>query len=279
MRVGLCQIRVEADLQRNWNTAEKAIANCVSNRATLVCLPECWNAPYGSAFFPKFAERIGEGGQTWEKMSGWAKQYGVHLVGGSIAERDTDTGNLYNTSCVFDPSGAMIAKHRKVHLFDISVPGGITFKESETLSAGSSITSFRCNDTEIGLGICYDIRFPELAMVMARERGCSVLIFPSAFNMTTGPLHWELLARSRAVDNQVFTIVVSPARDMQASYHAWGHTMAVSPWGKILGELDENEGCLILDLDLKEVEQFRNAIPTSTQRRNDIYELVVVKKQ
>ena len=118
---------------------------------------------------------------------------------GSIPERDGS--NVYNTCIIVSPKGEIVAKHRKVHLFDIDVPGKITFKESDTLTGGSSMTTFNTEFGTIGVGICYDLRFPEQAAIM-RQRGCNLMVYPGAFNMTTGPAHWELLQRARALDNQ-----------------------------------------------------------------------------
>ena len=142
-------------------------------------------------------------------------------------------------------TGTVLAKHRKVHLFDIDIPGKIRFKESETLSAGDAITVFDVpwkgekTSVRCALAICYDIRFPELHLA-AREKGAEILLIPAAFNMTTGPKHWELVARARAIDTQCYVLMCSAARNVQASYHAWGHSMVVSPWGAVLAEVGNN---------------------------------------
>lgn len=164
-----------------------------------------------------------------------------------------------------------MATHRKIHLFDIDIPGKITFKESEVLSPGNKLTLVDLPEYgKIALAICYDIRFPELATIAARK-GCFLLLYPGAFNLTTGALHWELQARARAMDNQVYVGLCSPARDMGASYHAWGHSMAVDPNAKILAEAGEGEEIVYADLDGKEIEETRKGIPISTQRRFDVY--------
>ena len=129
----------------------------------------------------------------------------------------------------------MIEKFRKIHLFDIDIPGKITFKESDVLTGGNKRSSFNIGDVKIGVGICYDIRFAELALKYRRE-GCDILVYPGAFNMTTGPAHWSKLQVSRALDNQVYVMTASPARDLEADYHAWGHSMVVNPWGVVEAE-------------------------------------------
>ncbi|KAJ3383135.1 hypothetical protein HDU80_001325, partial [Chytriomyces hyalinus] len=157
-----------------------------------------------------------------------------------------------------------------VHLFDIDIPGKQTFKESSVLSAGSEITTFDSPIGKIGVGICYDIRFPEMAMIAARK-GCIAMIYPGAFNMTTGPLHWELLQRARAIDNQMYVAACSPARDETAGYVAWGHSSVVDPMGQVVAKLGEKEDIVYADLDVAFVETSRANIPVSVQRRFDVY--------
>lgn len=193
------------------------------------------------------------------------------MIGGSIPEKDGD--NLYNTCTVWDPDGNLIAKHRKMHLFDIDIKGKITFRESDTLSPGHSLTTFEAKGCKFGIGICYDIRFEEMARLY-RNLGCQMLIYPGAFNMTTGPLHWSLLQRARANDNQVYVATVSPARVAGSGYVAWGHSQLTDPWGKILHELDAEEDMVVCEIDLKLVEEVRAQIPVFKQRRTDLYDTI-----
>ncbi|KAI5310578.1 Omega-amidase nit3 [Ascosphaera atra] len=201
-------------------------------------------------------------------MAAEAKAY---LVGGSIPEFVPESKQYYNTSLIFSPSGSLIGTHRKVHLFDIDIPGKITFKESEVLTPGNKVTLIDLPEYgRIAVAICYDVRFPELAMIAARK-GAFALIYPGAFNLTTGPLHWSLLARSRANDNQVFVGMCSPARDMSATYHAWGHSLICAPNGEIVTEAGEDECIVTADLDPKTLEDTRKGIPIYGQRRFDVY--------
>jgi len=155
-------------------------------------------------------------------------------------------------------------------VFDISVPNGITFKESDTLSAGNSITTFDTPFCKVGLGICYDLRFPQLGMLM-REQGCKLLVYPGAFNTTTGPPHWELLQRARAVDNQLYVATASPARNPESKYQAWGHSSIVSPWGDVIATTEHDPDTIIAEIDLNRVDEIRQNIPISKQARLDIY--------
>lgn len=185
-------------------------------------------------------------GETNVLMEVTARKKNVYIIAGSIPELGED-GKLYNTCVIYDPAGHIIGKHRKVHLFDINVPGKITFQESKVLHPGNHLTICDTKYGKIGVGICYDLRFPEIAQIY-RENGCELLVYPGAFNMTTGPAHWELLQRSRALDNQLYVATCSPARDDTATYTAWGHSMVVDPWGKIVSEAQEPETVIFADI-------------------------------
>lgn len=177
---------------------------------------------------------------------------------------------------VFDDNGNEIAHYAKMHLFDIDIANGQYFKESDTLTAGDEIAVFDTKWGKMGICICYDFRFPELSRLMV-DKGAKVIFVPAAFNMTTGPLHWNLMFQSRAVDNQVFTIGTAPAYNKEASYHSWGHSIVVSPWGKILNELDLTENHQITDINLNEVNAVREQLPLLKHRRLDIYNLKEIK--
>lgn len=200
-----------------------------------------------------------------------AKEAKAYLIGGSIPELHPETKTFYNTSLTFSPSGKLLATHRKVHLFDIDIPGKITFKESEVLSPGNKVTIVDIPEYgKVGLGICYDVRFPELAMIAARK-GCFALIYPGAFNLTTGALHWALQGRARAMDNQVYVALCSPARDMSATYNAWGHSLVADPMADVLVEAGETEEIVYAELTGEKIEETRKGIPIYSQRRFDVY--------
>jgi predicted amidohydrolase len=183
---------------------------------------------------------------------------------------ELEDGKIYNTSYIFSPQGEELARHRKVHLFDIDVPGGQRFMESDTLTAGDSFTVLDTPLGKLGVAICFDVRFSEFFRAMG-DLGAQVILVPAAFNMTTGPIHWDLAFRSRALDNQCFIAGCSPARDTTASYVAYGHSLVVNPWGEILGQLDENEGVLVTDIDLADLDTYRARLPILAGRRTDLY--------
>lgn len=272
-KLALVQLLVSPVKSDNLNRASELIKEAAQKGAQVVALPECFNSPYGTRFFPEYAEKIP--GQSTQMLSEVAKECGIYLIGGSIPEEDS--GKLYNTCTVFGPDGALLIKHRKIHLFDIDVPGKIRFQESETLSPGDSLSVIDTPFCKIGVGICYDIRFAELAQLYTKK-GCQLLVYPGAFNMTTGPAHWELLQRARALDNQVYVATASPARDDKASYVAWGHSTVVSPWGEVIVKAGADETIITADIDLQYLAEIRQQIPIHTQRRHDLYSVEEMKK-
>ncbi|XP_026160484.1 omega-amidase NIT2 [Mastacembelus armatus] len=265
-RLAVIQLQVTGVKRDNLSRAQRLVREAAGQGSKVVLLPECFNSPYGTSFFSMYAERIP--GESTQVLSEAAKENQVYLVGGSIPEEDG--GKLYNSCTVFGPDGDLILKHRKIHLFDIDVPGKIRFQESETLSPGNSLSMFETPFCKVGVGICYDMRFAELAQLYSRQ-DCQLLVYPGAFNMTTGPAHWELLQRARALDNQVYVATASPARDETASYVAWGHSTVVNPWGEVISKAGAEEAVIYADIDLQYLDDIRQQIPITTQRRNDLY--------
>ncbi|KAI7870858.1 carbon-nitrogen hydrolase [Spinellus fusiger] len=270
-KLALVQLgNVTKDMHANLAHARTMILVAASQGANVVVLPECFNSPYGTSYFPEYAEPLSTSASV-KMLSETAKEANVYVIGGSIPELDEDgSKRVYNTLTAYNPSGTMIGVHRKVHLFNIDVPGKICFKESDTLTGGDSLTHIDTRYGKIGVGICYDIRFPEMAIIAARK-GCMAMIYPGAFNMTTGPLHWELLQRTRALDNQFFVAACSPARDLEASYHAWGHSTVVNPSGAVVATCEEHETIVYAHIDPEEINTIRTNIPLYDQRRFDVY--------
>ena len=269
IKIAAIQMSTVADKMENVRTVKTYLEKIKDENPDFVILPEMFCCPYQTENFPIYAEKEGE--PVWQQLSGYAKQYGIYLIGGSMPEKDAE-GNVYNTSYIFDREGKQIGKHRKVHLFDIDVKGGQTFKESDTLTAGDSDTVFDTEFGKIGVMLCFDIRFPELSRMMVND-GAKVIFVPAAFNMTTGPAHWELSFRTRALDNQIYMVGCAPARDVSAGYISWGHSIVTDPWGRVIGMLDENEGILLAELDMDYEEQVREELPLLKSRRKDIYQL------
>ena len=280
MKIAILQTKVYAEKEKNIRQLEEILASGRTEGADLVTLPEMFACPYETGNFPLYAEA--EGGPSWQALSALAKKYGIYLSAGSMpeavkaksekVESPSEKDRVYNTAYVFDREGKQIGKHRKAHLFDINVEGGQCFKESDTLSPGERIGCFDTEFGKIGLCICYDFRFPETARLMALD-GAKVILVPAAFNMTTGPAHWELMFRQRAVESQCYVIGTAPARNPDSSYISWGHSIAVDPWGTILTQMDEKEGIRIIEIDLDYADKVRRELPLLAHRRTDLYEL------
>ncbi|KUK71895.1 MAG: N-carbamoyl-D-amino acid amidohydrolase [Clostridiales bacterium 38_11] len=267
IKMGQIQMHITDDKKANIQKADRLIDKVVKQGADIVVLPEMFNCPYTSSSFPKYAET--EGGDTYQFLSEKAREKDIYLFGGSIPEKTMDN-KIYNTCYVFDRTGNKIGKHRKTHLFDINIKGGQVFRESDTLSPGNDATVVETEFCKMGVMICYDIRFPEFARLMALK-GAKVIIVPGAFNMTTGPAHWEILFRTRAVDNQVFTVGTSPARDVNGVYVSYANSIVVSPWGTVINRFDGEETVCVTEIDLDDVYNIRQQLPVLEQRRTDLY--------
>lgn len=251
------QKKTYASPRENMDAVRDMLAQYKREKPDFLLLPEIFTCPYDNSQFPLFAQEDGD--SVYCFLAELARTNHFYVIGGSVPERDEE-GKIYNTSYVFDWKGELIGKHRKVHLFDIDVPGGQYFKESDVLSPGKEMTVFDTEYGRMGVCICFDIRFPDLFLQM-RRAGVRMVFVPAAFNMTTGPAHWQTLFRSRALDQQIFMAGCSPARDETASYIAYGHSIVTDPWGRILRELDEKEGILDIELDLAETDRIRTQIP------------------
>ena len=266
LKLGLCQMNVTADKEANLRHARELLTKAAAGGAELAMLPEMFNCPYENAAFPVYAEPAG--GESWQALSAAARDNGLWLVGGSVPE--LAEGKIYNTSYIFDPKGNEVARHRKVHLFDIDVPGGQRFKESDTLAPGDQITLVDTPWGKVGVAICFDIRFAELFRIMGNE-GAALICVPAAFNMTTGPAHWDLTFRMRAIDQQCFVAGCSPARNETASYVAYGNSLVADPWGAFPLHMDEKEHVHVVELDLDDLAKYRGQIPILSGQRTDLY--------
>ncbi|WP_297979276.1 carbon-nitrogen hydrolase family protein [uncultured Methanobrevibacter sp.] len=273
IKIALCQMNVIDNKDENIKKAISMIKTSKDNGADLAILPEMFNCPYENEKFIEYGEEL-EKSKTLKEISKIAKDEEIHIVAGSIPEREIIDNQeyLYNSSVFFNDKGEILGKHRKMHLFDIDVKDKIYFKESDTLSPGNNFTVIDTKFGKIGIGICYDVRFVELSRIMALN-GAKILIFPGAFNLTTGPAHWKTLFKSRALDNQVFAIGVAPALDKSANYNSYGHSIVVSPWGEPIEELGYDEELKIVEIDLDEIERVREEIPVLKNRRTDLYEI------
>lgn len=267
-KLAVVQMKVTDNKKENISKAKDMIREAAQKGANLVILPEIFNSPYNNSSFPVYAEEFP--GETSLEMMKIAKDCSIVLVAGSIPEKEGDS--IFNTCYVYNESGEVIGRHRKIHLFDINIKGGQYFKESDVLTAGKDFTVVDTKFGKIGIAICYDVRFPEYFRILS-EMGAELVALPAAFNMTTGPAHWEISLRMRAVDNQIYMAAASPARDESQSYVSYANSMIVDPWGKVLENADTDEKIIYSDIDRKRVYEIREQLPLLKHLRKDLYKL------
>lgn len=267
--IAMCQMKVVENKEENIKKAVSMIKEASHHGARIVVLPEMFNCPYENDKFVEYAEEKLTS-RTLKAISRAANENNVYIVAGSIPERDSE--NIYNSSFIFDDCGNMLDVHRKLHLFDVDVDDGINFRESDTITPGNKVTVIDTPLIKFGVAICFDVRFPELFRLMVME-GAKLVVLPGAFNMTTGPAHWETTLRARAIDNQIYMAAVSPARNNELSYVAYGHSMLVDPWGNMVETANEAETIIYATVNGELVHKIREELPLLKNRREDIYEL------
>ncbi len=261
-------MRSTSDGAENLRQAEELIREAASRGARLVTTPENTNYLGPHAEKVRLAETLD--GPTCTNFSSLARELELFLVLGSFNEKGSSKGRCLNCSVLFGPSGDRLAVYRKIHLFDVEVPGGVTFRESETVEPGSEVVVAPTELGVLGLSICYDLRFGELYRGLV-SRGAEVLTVPSAFTATTGKAHWEVLLRARAIESQCYVIAPGQhgAHDDGGLRESHGHSMVVDPWGEILAEVPDSTGVgiALAEIDLDRVASVRRAIPIQSHRR------------
>jgi predicted amidohydrolase len=268
--VAAVQLSSGTDVSRNIDTAVELIDDAAGRGATYIQLPEYFNYLGPAAGYPEVAEDIP--GPTTLRLATLAKQRNVTIHAGSMLEKSGDGAKCFNTSVVIGPDGEIAAIYRKIHLFDIDVPGVRAQHESDSIAAGERLVVADLKEFELGMSVCFDLRFPELYRELA-VRGASVIAIPSAFNATTGLAHWEVLVRARAIENHAFVIAAAQVGATKEGIATFGHSMIVGPWGDVLVESKTpNPDVLIAQLDLEEVRRRRSQIAVLELRRPDVYE-------
>jgi deaminated glutathione amidase len=266
MRVALCQMRSIDDVESNVATAERMLNEAADGGADLAALPETFT--YLGSREGRRAAAEPMPGPTTDRLAIVARDRSMWVLGGSVIESDAD--HIYNTSALFDRTGELVARYRKIHLYDVELPGQPPFRESATFTPGEQLVTHETDTGRVGLSICYDLRFPELyrgLMVL----GAEVLCVPAQFQYATGKDHWEILLRARAIENQCF--VVAPAQwgtfgAPEKGRLSYGNSMAIDPWGRVLARApDEGDGVWFADLDLTELRHIRQTLPALQHRR------------
>jgi predicted amidohydrolase len=270
VRVAAVQLNSNGDKARNVAAAERLVRAAAADGAELVALPEKWNLLGSGEEIAAGAEALD--GPSLGAARSWARELGIHLLAGSIAEHgDEETSDMaFNTSVLIGPDGADLAVYRKIHLFDVEA-GGVEYRESDHEQPGDEIVSASVDGLELGLTICYDLRFPELYRILA-VRGARLIAVPSAFTAATGRDHWQVLLRARAIENQVFVIAPNQVGEAPPRYDSYGHSAIVDPWGTVLVSAPDEECFVAAELDLTAQERTREQLPSLANRRPHAYQ-------
>lgn len=263
--VQLCPSPIKAE---NIEKAEGLVARAAATGADIVLLPEKWNAIGTVETLRASAEPI-DGGETVEAMRDWASRHSITLVGGSITEQRDGREKLPNTSLVFDPDGEIVATYRKIHMFDVEV-GGHVYRESEAQEAGDETVAADLEGWNVGLTVCYDLRFPELFRILALG-GAELITVPAAFTLYTGKDHWEILLRARAIENQCYIAAANAWGVHEDGKVSYGRSMIIDPWGVVLAAAPDEDTVISAEIDRSRVKGVRRSLPSLANRQPVAY--------
>ncbi|MFZ5446116.1 MAG: carbon-nitrogen hydrolase family protein [Myxococcota bacterium] len=264
MRIAAIQMCSGADKSQNLDTATRLIRKAAESGAQFIGLPEnfAWMGPEPER--DENAESLT--GPSLSRMASLAREFRVTILAGSILEEGAPDGRLYNTSALFGPDGKALGLYRKIHLFDVEVGDGQTYRESAKVAPGTEVVVAETALGRVGLSVCYDLRFPELYRKHA-EQGAVLLTVPAAFTLMTGKDHWEVLLRARAIENQAYVLAPAQQGRHPKDRLTWGHAMVVDPWGLVIARASEGEGVAIAELDPAYLEKVRRSLPALQHRR------------
>ncbi|NJC73741.1 carbon-nitrogen hydrolase family protein [Planosporangium thailandense] len=263
MRVAVCQLNARDDRAANLRVARGLLHQAAASGAELAVLPEYVDYLGPAAGAPKPESVDGEFGAFFADA---ARELGIWVHAGSFHETGPDAEHTYNTSLLFQPDGSLAATYRKIHLYDVEIPGRVSYQESRTVAPGSELVVATVGDLRLGLTICYDLRFPELYRGLA-VAGANVLVVPAAFMMHTGRDHWEVLLRARAIENQCYVLAAGQIGDHDPGRTCYGRSMIVDPWGTVLAQAPDVAGVTVADLDLDRLSTIRAELPSLANRR------------
>lgn len=268
MKIGLAQMNSRDNKEDNLKSAEALIDEMAEEGAELIVLPEYFLYLGPDDGVRRNAEPVT--GTSVNRIRQKAIDHKVYIHAGSFPEQDGKA--IYNTSVVFNPEGGMIAKYRKIHMFDVKLPGGAVVSESETMTPGSEIVTVSINGINVGLTICYDLRFPELFRHLALA-GSQLIVVPSAFTMETGRDHWQLLLRARAVENLCWIAAPAQCGTAPPDQRTYGRSMLVNPWGLVVGQASDAVTCIVADIDMSILQNIRTSFPALSHVRHDLFSL------
>lgn len=269
LNVGLVQMNSQEDKQQNLTQATKMIRHLASEGAKLIMMPEHFNYLGPESDKRKNSEPL-DTSPSLAKMKSLAKELQVYIHIGTFLESKGE--RIYNTGVVLDSSGEIAAIYRKLHLFDVEIPGGLKYLESEVVSPGEELVTFTIGKFTFGMGTCYDLRFPELFRTLA-NRGVNVFLLPAAFTLQTGRDHWELLLRARAVENLSYVVAAGQWGQSASGNISYGRSMVIDPWGLVISQAGDGVTTILKELDYEKIEAHRISFPALKHIRSDIFNL------
>ena len=264
MRVAVCQLNAREDRTANLRAARDLLTRAADAGADLAVLPE-----YVDYLGPDAGAPDGEpvDGEFATFFADAARDLRMWVLAGSFREVGPDPGRTHNTTLVFDRTGTLAAAYRKIHLYDVEIPGRVSYRESRSVAPGAEPVVVPVDGVPVGLSICYDLRFPELYRRLAVDGGARVLVVPAAFMMHTGRDHWEVLLRARAIENQCYVLASAQIGDHEPGRTCFGRSMVIDPWGTVLAQAPDTVGVTVADLDLDRLERIRTELPSLANRR------------
>jgi deaminated glutathione amidase len=268
MRIAVLQVNSKNDKEANVREALRLLELAAERGADVAVLPENVNYLGPKEGLLRAAEEIP--GPTSERFAAKARELGVWILAGSIPEVSEYADHNYNTSLLIDRQGAIVARYRKIHLFDVEISGNVSAQESATVAPGEEVVTAAVEGHTVGLSICYDLRFPELYRELAL-RGAEIVFVPAAFTLYTGKDHWTTLLRARAIENQCFVVAAGQIGTHEPNMSCYGRSTIIDPWGTVLAQAPDGVGIADADLDLDRVAEIRRQLPSLSNRRPDVY--------
>jgi deaminated glutathione amidase len=268
LKAAAVQLNASADSAANLTLADRLVRAAAADGAELIVLPEKWTAMGSDEQLRAAAEPLDGPSMRWARAL--ARELGIELIAGSIVERVPDREKLANTSVHVGPDGELKAVYRKIHMFDVEV-GGRAYRESDLEEPGEEIVlSETADGLELGMSICFDLRFPELYRILA-VRGARAFPLPAAFTLATTRDHWEALIRARAIENQAFVIAANQIGEHPGGNRSGGRSMIVDPWGIVLAQAPDGQGHIVAELDPERQREIRAQLPSLANRRAEAY--------
>jgi len=268
LRAAAVQLNSTDDVDANLAKADRLTREAAAQGASLVVLPEKWTVLGTTEHLRAGAQDLDGPALAWARET--ARELSIDLVAGSIVERVEGQEKLSNTSVHVTPDGEIAAVYRKIHMFDVEVDGTV-YRESDSEDPGQEIVTSSTRDgVELGLSVCYDLRFPELYRILAL-RGARILPLPAAFTLATTRDHWETLVRARAIENQAFVVAANQVGSHPPHHRSGGRSMIVDPWGVVLAQAPDREAAIVAELDLDRQEEIRRALPSLANRQPGAY--------